>query len=65
MVFDNRKIYFTNGIADATDSCTRTVFNWRRRGIVPPPDGEIAGRPFWTGKTLNRDLLKLDDSEAA
>ncbi len=30
----------------------RTIYRWRREGILPPPDRVLAGSPYWDGETV-------------
>lgn len=34
-------------IADLLDVKRATVDQWRSRGILPPPEGQISGNPWW------------------
>ena len=33
-----------------------TIYAHLRMGLIPPPDGEIAGRPYWRTETIRTDL---------
>jgi hypothetical protein len=34
-------------IADLLDVKRATVDQWRTRGVLPPPEGQISGNPWW------------------
>lgn len=54
-MFTDDKLYDKSAIARVVRRCTRTIDNWRERGLLPPPDVNLGGRfPAWWGKTLNR-----------
>ena len=41
-----------------------TLHRYRRRGIIPAPDGIIGQSPFWFESTINRAIEKLADPQA-
>lgn len=38
---------------------TRTVDNWTRQGLLPPPRRDEAGRPFWTAADFEANEAAL------
>ena len=54
-MFEPNDIFSQRDIATATRRSTRTVRNWRERGLLPSPDLLLGGRdPAWFGKSLNK-----------
>ena len=39
-------------VADRKRRDVRTIDNWVRKGLLPPPRRDEAGRPFWTPADL-------------
>lgn len=35
-----------------------SVYTYIRRGVISPPDGRVAGRPYWKTETIKADLAK-------
>jgi hypothetical protein len=53
-MFDPEKLYPQRSVAVHVNRTTRTVRNWRERGLLPAPDVLMAGKdPAWWGTTLN------------
>ena len=64
-LFKSDRFYDQPAIAGATGRSTRTVRNWRVRGLLPPPDVLLGGKdPAWTGDTLNASAA-FESPEAA
>ena len=41
-------------VADQRRRDVRTIDNWVRKGLLPPPRRDEAGRPFWLVTDLER-----------
>jgi DNA-binding transcriptional MerR regulator len=37
-----------------------TPRQWRKRGLLPPPEGTVSGRPWWSEKAI-REWAKETD----
>jgi hypothetical protein len=66
-MFDPEKLYPQRAIAAHTHRTTRTIRNWRDRGLLPSPDTLLGGKnPAWWGRTLNEaPAFARPGSEAA
>jgi hypothetical protein len=53
-MFDTTRLYSQRLLAAHTGRTTRTLRNWRERGLLPEPDVLMGGTdPSWWGSTLN------------
>lgn len=41
-------------IAERFGRARNTVDHWRTDGLLPPPDGQVGGRPAWWPETIDR-----------
>lgn len=67
-MFDPEKIYNQTRIGKIAGRTSRTVRNWKDRGLLPEPDVLVGGKdPGWWGKTLNDSpaFAKPDSADAA